>query len=371
MITVGFIPTIRLQNKSVQTFDPDGPVVNTALSFLANQKSVWCFRTGLFAGNNPVNPRRQSGQTTRRRLTANIECAFKNIIMMDTLIYHLGRALIVFIQWLPLVMVAQMGRTGGGLIFYLAARHRRVALNNLQMCFGHEKSTGEINALARENFRRLGENYICSVKTSGMCFEKLKPHLEFVGFEKLPRAEGSDKKQNIVAAIGHFGNFELYARIQDIRPDLQGATTYRALKQPGVNRLMQSLRQANHCKFFERRSEGSDVRELMNQGGTLIGLLVDQHSLGLKSPFLGGDCHTTLSAAVLARRYDCDLYSIICHRVSLVKWRLEVGEKIQTRDDDGTARSSEAIMREVNVALERAVRIDPANWFWVHRRWKN
>jgi Kdo2-lipid IVA lauroyltransferase/acyltransferase len=28
-------------------------------------------------------------------------------------------------------------------------------------------------------------------------------------------------------------------------------------------------------------------------------------------------------------------------------------------------------MRDVNAALERAVRRDPANWFWVHRRWKD
>ena len=27
-------------------------------------------------------------------------------------------------------------------------------------------------------------------------------------------------------------------------------------------------------------------------------------------------------------------------------------------------------MRDVNLAFESAVRRDPANWFWVHRRWK-
>jgi len=27
-------------------------------------------------------------------------------------------------------------------------------------------------------------------------------------------------------------------------------------------------------------------------------------------------------------------------------------------------------MLEVNRAFEAAVRRDPANWFWVHRRWK-
>ena len=29
-----------------------------------------------------------------------------------------------------------------------------------------------------------------------------------------------------------------------------------------------------------------------------------------------------------------------------------------------------AIMTDVNRAFEAAVRRDPANWFWVHKRWK-
>lgn len=289
---------------------------------------------------------------------------------MNSIIYHLGRVVIVLIQWLPLAFVARVGRMGGGVAFYLDGRHRRVALKNLDMCFHREKSAAEIATIAHENFRRIGENYVCSIKTSSMEFEALKPHLEFVGFEKLPRSQNGAKCPNIVAAIGHFGNFELYARIQEIRPDLQGATTYRALKPAGVNRLLQSLRGVNRCRFFERRSEAAGLRDLMKDGGAIVGLLVDQHSQGLRGPFLGNDCHTNLAAAVLAVRYDCELYSIICQRVSLAKWRLEVGDRIQTRAN-GSARSSQDIMRDVNLALEAAVRRDPANWFWVHRRWKN
>ena len=276
----------------------------------------------------------------------------------------------MLIQWLPLALVARVGRLGGGLAFYLDGRHRRVALKNLTMCFCREKSAAEITSIARENFRRIGENYACAVKTSGMEFNELKPHLEFVGFEKLPRTQDGAKSPNIVAAIGHFGNFELYARIQEIRPDLQGATTYRALKPAGVDRLLQSLRGVNRCQFFERRREAAGLRDLMHRGGVIVGLLVDQHSLGLRGPFLGNDCHTNLAPAVLAVRYDCALYSIICRRVGLAKWRLEVGDRIETRTN-GSPRSSEDIMRDVNLALEAAVRRDPANWFWVHRRWKN
>lgn len=109
---------------------------------------------------------------------------------MNTIIYHLGRVVIALIQWLPLPLVARLGRMGGGLAFCLDARHRRVAQKNLSMCFGGEKSPAEIAAITRENFRRLGENYVCAIKTAGMSFEELKPHLEFTGFEKLPAAIG-------------------------------------------------------------------------------------------------------------------------------------------------------------------------------------
>jgi KDO2-lipid IV(A) lauroyltransferase len=289
---------------------------------------------------------------------------------VNTIIYRLGRVVIVFIQCLPLRLVARMGRIGGGLIFYLDGRHRKVAVNNLTKCFGREKSSGEIKALALENFRRIGENYVCAVKTAGMSFAQLQPHLAFDGFDRFPQRRADGVTPSIVTAVGHFGNFELYARIQDVRPDLQGATTYRALKQPGINRLMQSLRGVNRCRFFERRTESGGLRQLMSRGNAIVGLLVDQSSAGMRAPFLGHDCHTNLAAAVFALRYECELFPVICHRVGLAQWRLAVGERIQTHRE-GTARSSQDIMGDVNLALEAAVQRDPANWFWVHRRWKN
>jgi lauroyl/myristoyl acyltransferase len=56
-------------------------------------------------------------------------------------------------------------------------------------------------------------------------------------------------------------------------------------------------------------------------------------------------------------------------RTGLGRWRIEVGEQIPTHDK-GIARSSAAITLDINRAFEAAVRRDPANWFWVHNRWK-
>ncbi len=289
---------------------------------------------------------------------------------MDALLYLVGRAFVALIQALPLRFVARLGRALGALACRLDGRHRRVVLDNLTKCFGAEKTAEAIRAIARENFCRIGENYLSAIKTSAMTAAELQPHVEFAGIGRLPQKNGAEPLRNVVVAIGHFGNFELYARFHDVRADYQCATTYRALNQPALNRLMQTLRGTSGCRYFERRADGPLLRAAMNRGGVILGLLADQSSRGLRAPFLGRDCNTGLAPAVLALRYEADLYSAICYRVAPARWRVELGEKISTHEG-GQPRPSADIMLEVNRALEIAVRRDPANWFWVHRRWKD
>lgn len=277
--------------------------------------------------------------------------------------YYFARGLIALLQMLPLPLVARLGWFGGTLAYRLDGRHRRVVLDNLRMCFGDEKSEQEIIALAKDNFSRIGENYCCAIKTAAMSAEQLRPHVEF------DRPEQLQPPRRLVMAIGHFGNFELYARFQNFSPGYQCATTYRALKQPELNRLLQSLREKSGCLFFERRSEGPLLRAAMSHNNIILGLLADQSSRGLRGPFLGHDCDTGLAPAVFALRYHCELHTAFCFRMAPAQWRLELGDKIATHEGD-SPRSSEDIMRDVNRSFEKAVRRDPANWFWVHRRWK-
>jgi KDO2-lipid IV(A) lauroyltransferase len=289
---------------------------------------------------------------------------------MDTLIYLFARGVVAFLQALPLVWVAQLGRTLGALAYWLDGRHRRVALENLTMCFGQEKSAKEIRAIAKENFRRIGENYCGAVKTAAMTPWQMLPHFDLTLARNILPHEADAGPQSRIVAIGHFGNFELYARFGQFVPIFKCAATYRALKQPALNRIMVSLRESDGCRFFERRKAGAALKAAMNDTGLLLGLLADQSSKGVRIPFLGHDCDTSTAPAVFALRYNCPLHTAICYRIGLANWRIEVGDEIPTRKQ-GVARSTEDIMRDVNRAFEAAVRRDPANWFWVHRRWKD
>ena len=290
---------------------------------------------------------------------------------MDMLIYWVARAGVACLQALPLIAVARLGRALGALAFRLDGRHRRVALDNLARCFGTEKSPAEIRALAQENFRRIGENYCSAIKTAAMSPAEMAPHFTFSFAKSILPHEADAGPQSRIVAVGHFGNFELYARFGQFVPIFKCAATYRALKQPALNRLMVSLRQTTACRFFERRTEAAALKAAMSDTGLLLGLLADQHAgrNGLRLPFLGHDCSTSAAPAVFALRYHCPLHTSICYRTGLAQWRIEVGDEIPTRVN-GVARSVEEIMGDVNRAFEAAVLRDPANWFWVHKRWK-
>src|SRR5438874_13314815 len=112
-----------------------------------------------------------------------------------------------------------------------------------------------------------------------MSDSELEGVIEVTGAEKVCQPlPGRKPDASCVMALGHFGNFELYARCARFAPGFQFATTYRALRQPALNRLMQSLREKSGCLYFERRTEGAALRAGLNQGGIVLGLLADQHA---------------------------------------------------------------------------------------------
>ena len=291
--------------------------------------------------------------------------------VMNTLLYLAASLVIAFLQALPLSWVAQLGRLGGGVFFWLDGRHRRMAVKNLTLCFGAEKSLPELRAVAHENFRRIGETYCCTVKTAALNDAEIRKVLEFEGAEDFAHKPDGMRLQSHVFATGHFGNFELFARLSAFISGYRCAATYRALRPASLNRLVESLRTVSGNVIFERRSQALALKKAMSDGGVLLTLLSDQSALdhGLRMPFLGHPCFTTPAPAVFALRYGCALFAPICFRTGLGRWRIEMGDQIPTHRA-GRRRSVEELTREINNVMEAAIRRDPANWFWVHNRWK-
>lgn len=290
---------------------------------------------------------------------------------MEHLLYLIVRSLLAFIQALPVGWAAYLGRWGGAVGYWVDVRHRRMALKNLTMCFGHEKSPAEIRAIAKENFRRLGEVYVCAMKSMVMSDAELRTIFSIKGDEGVRAADEQGKLVNRVFTGGHFGNFELANRMSALIPEYRAVATYRGIRPPKVDQLVYRMRTISGNLLVDRRNGADDLKRAMAEGGKLLILASDQadRSGGLELPFLGYYAWTTRAPVILAMRYKCAIFVPICYRVGLGKWVLEIGESIRM-EENGKRRGVEALMRDINTALEAGVRRDPANWFWVHNRWK-
>jgi lauroyl/myristoyl acyltransferase len=290
--------------------------------------------------------------------------------VMSWVVYWVVRGAVALLQALPLRFVAFLGRAGGFAWWMFDLKHRALVIVNLKQAFP-DKNRSEIAGIARETFQRIAENALAAVKTAAMRKEDIFKICEVAGAEKFPKRGDPGAPGNCVAAVGHFGNFELYATFGTRVTGWQGATTYRGMNQPWLHDIVQEIRERSGCWFFERRTQAGALKEALSKGGILLGLLSDQRPVkgGVEASFMGRPCATTAAPAVFALRYDAPLFTIVCYRVGLGRWCMEVGDEIPLREN-GRPRTMEAIMADVNRAFEAAVRRDPANWFWVHDRWK-
>jgi len=288
---------------------------------------------------------------------------------MERILYIVAFCFIKGLQALPLSWVARLGRAAGGLAYRLDGRHRRVAEANLKAAFGDAWTDAQVRATAKEHFRRLGESYASAIKTSAMSDDQLLPHLEVTGVEHLLQV--APNGQSLVFVIGHFGNFELYARGNRFLSGYTMATTYRPLRPKSIDDLFRRLRTRSGLLMFDRRSDADALRQAVRSQPIILGLFSDQHAgrSGAWVPFFGRPASTTRSPALYAMRFRLPLLAAICYRTGPARWRIEVSPPIATREN-GTRRSPDDVMAEVNRLFEEAVRRDPPNWFWVHQRWK-
>ena len=290
--------------------------------------------------------------------------------LVETLIYIIASAIIRLTSIVPMACLAWAGRQMGGLAWHIDRRHRLVATTNIEAAFP-ELNSDACLSLAKENFQRLGETYACILKTGGMNAEQINNILSIEGYERIEKILANDSEAQIILAIGHYGNFELFSWVVLGAPSAQIATTYRALRQPKLNKLLFQMRAASGCLYFERRTEGGQLKEAMNRPHIMLGLLADQNAGegGLWLPVFGRETSVSPAPAVFAKRYNCRLFPSACFRTSAGRWKIELGKEIPV-SENGQRRSTEAITRDIIAVQEKTIRRDPANWFWVHNRWK-
>ena len=278
-------------------------------------------------------------------------------------------ALAAVLACLPRLPAYWLGARIGDLAYLCLARRRRIALGNLEIAFGGEKSAAQRRAVARGAFRNLGEHLI---DFSRMRWLTPNSYASVVTFEGIERAEELlARRAGLLILSAHFGSWEL-ASAMALRLAPRMHTIVRPLDNPALRRLVDTYRRYTGCSIIPKRQAMSASLKALRRG-EIVALLMDQSSLrreGIPVPFFGSEAYTTIGPALMALRSGCPVIGVFMVRQGPGKHRLFFTEEIPIQRSGNLRQDLLDNTLRFNQLIESHVRAYPDHWFWLHRRWK-
>jgi KDO2-lipid IV(A) lauroyltransferase len=260
---------------------------------------------------------------------------------------------------LPGPWVFRLGEWLGVLAWHILPSRRRIVLRNLRIAFAGEMTLAEIHALARESFRRTGANLVSAAHTARLAPGKLHEIIHIENLELL--VSELAKGRGVVLLLAHMGNWEVLSRFVHLfPPGTQTGAFYRPLNNPLMDERILRRRQADGTRMFSKRDNPLHVAAFLRQGG-VVGILADQRvgSSGEPVGFFGRHTRASPLPSLLARRAKCPVLALALNHAGPGRWRAAFSE---VEPPPNTSHCMHA--------LEAAMKVDPADVFWLQDRWK-
>jgi KDO2-lipid IV(A) lauroyltransferase len=279
-------------------------------------------------------------------------------------------ALLRLIALIPLGPAVRLGAFLGGLGYRLLGQTRRLALRHLEQAFP-EKAEAERQEIARRMFVHLGmaAMEVTSIRSYADRVER------YMDIDPGPLRAALAQGKGIVFVTGHLGNWELMARaVAKV-----GAPVSAVAKRGGDARLMgliEGWRQDGAVTTLWRE-DASTARALLRvfKENRVLGILCDQDTSvqGVWVPFFGRPAWSPRAPADLALRTGAPILVGTSHRKGERPGDGLRFEMTGIPYDPKPADKEAEVVRitaACQAVLEDAIRRHPADWVWMHERWK-
>jgi KDO2-lipid IV(A) lauroyltransferase len=268
-------------------------------------------------------------------------------------------------HWLPLGVQAVLGNGFGRLGYRLVGSRRKVALRNLELCFP-ELSAAERERLAKEHFRWLGR----SLLERGLLWyaspERLRRLIRVEGSADL--AERSDKP--VMWLAPHFMALDVAGVSILLFQKKKAVSIYQRQSDPVVDRALRRGRlRFGNAEIFARDDAGRALVRAIRRGEAFFNL--PDMDFGTRDaafvPFFGIEATTLLAPSRMARALDMVVQPVVAEILpggAGYRVRFEA-PWADFPTDDAVADSA-----RMNRWIESEIRKNPAQYLWVHRRFK-
>ena len=290
--------------------------------------------------------------------------------MIGYLQYLLLKGFSFFINLLPESFALGCGKQLGNMLFHLDWERRRVALENLRIAFGEEKSERELLAIARRTFQNLGMTAVEFFRIPEMDVETFKKKVKIEGLEESLKL--LEKGKGVLLLLSHFGNWEMMGIMSKLIGDSIMVLAKPMKKNERIDQFITKIRNAAGLEVVSSIKASRIVIKALSQN-RIVGILIDQRakrSEGVWADFFGKKAPTTPGLAVLAMKTGAPVVPVFMVRDGFGKHRLIAQNPLELVRTGDIKKDVEANTQLFNHTLESMIRQYPDQWFWVHRRWE-
>ncbi len=275
----------------------------------------------------------------------------------------LALALLWMVALLPYACAVRLGAGLGRLLKFFSPYRRRVLKTNLQLCFPHHTPRQQA-ASAQRYWPSFGASVVELAASWWMPARHLRGKLDLVGLEHLHAALA--RGAGVLLVSGHFACPDFAGRLLLPYQDL--CFTFQELRNPFFDAVMRRAR-ARHCAcLIHRHDLRGMVRALKSK--RVVWYAPDQdigprHSVF--APFFGIPAATLTATSRLVRLTGAAVLPFEYRRLPEARgYRVVIHPpwaNFPSGDDTADA-------ERFNAWLEAQVRAVPAQYLWLHRRFK-
>jgi len=276
----------------------------------------------------------------------------------------------LIIKFMPATWIYEFAKNIGSLGYLVATKQRRIALESLRMAFGQEKSEVEIERIARDCFILIAKSGVELIFLMDRP-QLLKQRVDIIGKEYLDI--GLSKGKGVILVSAHFGNFPLLmARLSLAGYKVGGIMRY--MRDERVEKIFLAKRQRFNIKtiYIQPRNVcvETTIRSLRNNEIVFIPLDQNFGTGGVYVDFFGKKAATATGPVILAQRTQANIIPCFIIRQKDDTHKIILGQTLDLKRGNSPQETITTNIQKLTDIIESYIRRYPAEWGWIHRRWK-
>jgi len=321
---------------------------------------------------------------TRISAGAKISCVKSdisyNFLAMDA--KKIRKKIIQFFSWFGLVTTSAAVRFMPACLLYgfanaisslgyrFAGKQRRIALESLGLAFGSEKTPEELERIARDCFTFMARS---AVELMSLMDKPLllKKRVALEGRENLEQALSAGRGAVLVSA--HFGNFPLLLARLAIE-GYRAAGIMKPMHDAAVEKIFLEKRNKFGVKTIYSQPRDTCVNNTIQalRNNEVVFIPIDQNfgSGGVFVDFFGKKAATAAGPVIFAQRTRAALLPCFIIRQPDDTHRIVFEPALALEEGKDAEETVRVNIQKLTNIIEAYIRRYPAEWGWIHRRWK-